>query len=316
MFRNLSIKWKLSVLVVVMLMALAVIGMAGYSGIREVGAGLDEVGTVRMPSIQGLLMLGKGQSMVRARTLETAIYENDYKAQQSFASVLEKRRKAWEVIQAGWKQYEPLPQTAEEAVMWKQFEVEWNEWKRVDDLLAADIERLAANKSEQAQKEGFVDFYKHYEQSQPLFTKAEESLNKIIQLNQAIGVDSVKAGTETIAASKKAMLIAALLSAIVAIGFAAYITSTITGPLMQAVSVSNSLAEGDLTVKIESAAKDETGRMLQAMQNMISKLSQVVSEVNSGAEALASASEEVSATAQSLSQASSEQAAGVEETSA
>ncbi len=39
-------------------------------------------------------------------------------------------------------------------------------------------------------------------------------------------------------------------------------------------------------------------------------------EVNSGAEALAGASEEVSATAQSLSQAASEQAAGVEETSA
>src|SRR3989339_743128 len=98
---------------------------------------------------------------------------------------------------------------------------------------------------------------------------------------------------------------------------AAYlITRTITGPLHEAVKVANRLSEGDLTVRIEATSKDETGQVLQAMSNMISKLSVVVADVNSGAQALASASEEVSATAQSLSQAASEQAAGVEETSA
>ena len=94
------------------------------------------------------------------------------------------------------------------------------------------------------------------------------------------------------------------------------LTRSITRPLSQAVQITNRLAEGDLTVKIGTTSRDETGQMLLAMQKMIDKLSQVVSEVNGGAEALASASEEVSSTAQSLSQAASEQAAGVEETSA
>jgi methyl-accepting chemotaxis protein len=94
------------------------------------------------------------------------------------------------------------------------------------------------------------------------------------------------------------------------------ISRSITKPLARAVDVANRLAEGDLTVQVESASRDETGQLLTAMQNTVAKLSHVVSEVNSGAEALAGASEEVSATAQSLSQASSEQAAGVEETSA
>src|SRR5690606_17030911 len=70
------------------------------------------------------------------------------------------------------------------------------------------------------------------------------------------------------------------------------------------------------TVRITTTARDETGQLLAAMNAMVGKLSQVVTEVNGGAEALAGASEEVSATAQALSQASSEQAAGVEETSA
>jgi methyl-accepting chemotaxis protein len=75
------------------------------------------------------------------------------------------------------------------------------------------------------------------------------------------------------------------------------------------------LSQGDLTMKLVTKPKDQTS-LLFAMKTMIGKLSQVVTDVNSGAQALASASEEVSATAQSLSQAASEQAAGVEETSA
>ncbi|MBU3898580.1 MAG: Tar ligand binding domain-containing protein [Gammaproteobacteria bacterium] len=75
------------------------------------------------------------------------------------------------------------------------------------------------------------------------------------------------------------------------------------------------LAQGDLTMKLQTRAKDDAS-LLFAMKNMLAKLNQVVTDVNSGAQALANASEEVSATAQSLSQSSSEQAAGVEETSA
>jgi methyl-accepting chemotaxis protein len=106
----------------------------------------------------------------------------------------------------------------------------------------------------------------------------------------------------------------------VAIGLGALLawvlTRSITKPVNEALDVANRLADGDLTVRIDATSKDETGQMLLAMQNMITKLSQVVTDVNGGAQALASASEEVSATAQSLSQAASEQAAGVEETSA
>ncbi|MES2878531.1 MAG: MCP four helix bundle domain-containing protein, partial [Pseudomonadota bacterium] len=62
------------------------------------------------------------------------------------------------------------------------------------------------------------------------------------------------------------------------------------------------ISEGDLTVKLETHPKDDSS-LLFAMKTMIDKLSQVVTDVNSGAQALASASEQVSATAQALSQA-------------
>jgi methyl-accepting chemotaxis protein len=82
------------------------------------------------------------------------------------------------------------------------------------------------------------------------------------------------------------------------------------------VRVMGALAEGDLSKTIDKPYEGAFARLKEYSNNTVAKLSQVVGEVNSSAEALAGASEEVSATAQSLSQASSEQAAGVEETSA
>jgi methyl-accepting chemotaxis protein len=116
--------------------------------------------------------------------------------------------------------------------------------------------------------------------------------------------------------SRNVMMAAIVFGVLLGIGLGIIISRSVTVPLNKAKDAANRLAEGDLTVRIETNAKDETGQMLQSMQAMISKLSQVVADVNSGAQALASASEEVSATSQSLSQAASEQAASVEETSA
>ena len=86
--------------------------------------------------------------------------------------------------------------------------------------------------------------------------------------------------------------------------------------LQTAAQVAERLAAGDLTVQIDGISKDETGQVLQAMKHMVAKLSSIVTDVNRGTQALASASEQVSATARAVSQAASEQAAGVEEASA
>ncbi|HET6149391.1 MAG TPA: methyl-accepting chemotaxis protein [Polyangia bacterium] len=126
---------------------------------------------------------------------------------------------------------------------------------------------------------------------------------------------SAAEAAETYASTRRLVLILAAMAMALAIIIAWWTTISITRPLVTAVEAADQLASGDLTLRLESESRDETGQLLQAMQRMVSKLSEVVSEVNGGADALASASEEVSATAQSLSQASSEQAASAEETS-
>ncbi|WPC67876.1 methyl-accepting chemotaxis protein [Rhodoferax ferrireducens] len=150
----------------------------------------------------------------------------------------------------------------------------------------------------------------------PATSKWQDLLDENITFVGQNTKDDIEFAKTTYDSAFKLMVTLATVAVALGVLVAWFLTRSITVPVNQALNVANRLAEGDLTVRIDAVSKDETGQMLQAMSNMISKLSVVVADVNSGAQNLASASEEVSATAQSLSQAASEQAAGVEETSA
>ncbi len=89
----------------------------------------------------------------------------------------------------------------------------------------------------------------------------------------------------------------------------------IVRPLISAVDITNRVADGDLTMDIEVKSRDETGRLLAAMKNMVQKLRTIVGEVMTSADNVLTGSQEMSAGAQQLSQGATEQAASVEEAS-
>lgn len=122
--------------------------------------------------------------------------------------------------------------------------------------------------------------------------------------------DQLYAGSRTLS------LALGIISALLGIIFGYLQTRLITRPLADAVGIAEQLAEGNLAVSIDVGATDETGRLMQAMQRMVVKLSAVITEVRVSSDTLLNASGQVNSTAQSLSQTASQQAATVEETSA
>ena len=314
MFKNLLIKWKLAVLVAVMMLALAILGISGYRGISKVGESVNEIGIVRLPSIYGLLVLSEGQTAVDKATLQAAIYENDAKAQDKFAQVAKSRDTAWAKAQAGWKKYEPLPQTPEEEILWKQFVGEWEAWKAADAKIGGTVAALAANGDEAKQKELFVQFYQQYHASEPLFAKAEQTLDKIIELNDRVATDSIKSGTEAVVSAERAMVVTVLVAMALAIVIAWYIALAITRPIESAVKVAQTVAGGDLTSDITVETKEETGQLLQALKDMNGSLIRVVGQVRKGTDTMASATREIATGNMDLSSRTEEQASSLEET--
>ncbi|WP_235992258.1 methyl-accepting chemotaxis protein [Cellvibrio polysaccharolyticus] len=152
--------------------------------------------------------------------------------------------------------------------------------------------------------------------TQPLLDTYQLSIRNLTEYFEARTKYWGEYTEELIKSAINQIIVLLIVALLVGVAFAWFITISIVRPLNIALTTAESIADGDLSVKIENNATDETGKLLDAMRNMTSKLAQVIAEVRGGADNLASASEQVSSTSQSLSQAASEQAASVEETSA
>jgi len=60
------------------------------------------------------------------------------------------------------------------------------------------------------------------------------------------------------------------------------------------------MAKGDMTVRINVRTNDEIGQLLNAMNDMVSKISNIIEDVRQSSHALTIASIQVNKTAQSL----------------
>jgi methyl-accepting chemotaxis protein len=140
------------------------------------------------------------------------------------------------------------------------------------------------------------------------------AINNLIDFQTALMQKTGKDADRVARQTQSAILLIAVLAALLAAGFAWWVTTSITRPVGQAVEAANALSNGDLTIEIETTSRDEIGKLMTAMQAMVRKLAQIIGEVGTASGNLSNASGQVSATAQSLSQSSSEQATSVEET--
>lgn len=115
--------------------------------------------------------------------------------------------------------------------------------------------------------------------------------------------------------SGRLMLISIGLTAVLlGVGFAVWITRSITNPIKEAVKVAETVAAGDLTSKITVRTKDETGMLLNALKAMNDNLVQIVGQVRTSTDTIATAAGEISSGNQDLSSRTEQQASSLEET--
>ncbi|OEZ79580.1 methyl-accepting chemotaxis protein III [Janthinobacterium sp. HH104] len=105
-----------------------------------------------------------------------------------------------------------------------------------------------------------------------------------------------------------------VMAVLMGIGFAWWITRSITGPIRAAVKVAETVAAGDLTSTIIAQGRDETGQLMHALKTMNDSLVGIVGQVRSGTDTIATASAEIAAGNQDLSSRTEQQASSLEET--
>ncbi|SIQ38485.1 methyl-accepting chemotaxis protein [Janthinobacterium sp. TND4EL3] len=105
-----------------------------------------------------------------------------------------------------------------------------------------------------------------------------------------------------------------VLAVLMGIGFAWWITRSITGPIRDAVKVAETVAAGDLSSTITVQGRDETAQLMHALKTMNDSLVGIVGQVRSGTDTIATASAEIAAGNQDLSSRTEQQASSLEET--
>ena len=134
MFNRLSLGKKLAVGFGSIIAVALALGVVGYYGAVRNHQMIDELGVVRLPSVQSLLVISEAQTAIDGA--ENALLSRELSL-QSREALYARFAAAWKRVEDAWKVYEPLPQTTEEARQWKEFVPAWNAWRKDHEQYAA-----------------------------------------------------------------------------------------------------------------------------------------------------------------------------------
>ncbi|TVQ29384.1 MAG: HAMP domain-containing protein, partial [Spirochaetaceae bacterium] len=141
-------------------------------------------------------------------------------------------------------------------------------------------------------------------------------IDELIHINENIAAAEVARADVVSTQVITVIIVGMLVGFVIAVVLGLILTKGITGPVAMSVALAQKLADGDLTASIDVDQKDEIGVLAKAMREMRDRLAEVMTEVQTTAENVASGSSQVAQSSQSLSQGSTEQASSLEEISA
>jgi Methyl-accepting chemotaxis protein len=192
-------------------------------------------------------------------------------------------------------------------------------------------------------------------EAKPLANSVQDAINNMIELKTTQGRqtsdDLSKYSNNTILV----MIIIIVIAIIIAFILGIFISQVISKPVKQLVSVADKLAVGDINVNVDAKTKDEIGNLMDSFSRMIANIREqayvaekiasgdltvdvkiksendvlgknlremveqnndILSNINSASEQVATGAKQVSASSQALSQGSTEQASSIEEITA
>ena len=251
-----------------------IIGVVGFVYIGTLGDNIDEIGRVRLPSIQTLLIISEAQTAVDSA--ENALLSAELDAKERQAQY-DRIVAAFKRADDAWKIYEPLPQTPEEAKTWKEFVPAWNAWKSDDQtFIKMSKEYDAAVAAKQNTDELHKRMVTQALVTNPVtFEKAEVLLNKIVEINEKVSSQAVKEAEAAATTAKMTMVVEIGVGIVLALALGFVLSRSITEPLGKGVTMMQEMAKGHLGLRLKMERKDEIGVLARAMDQFADDLQNI-----------------------------------------
>ena len=304
MFKNLTVKSRLIIVITFLLSAMLVVGGMGLFGMNKANEGLR---TVYADRTVALGQVAHVQALILDERLQLslAILNPTEAVIKRQTELVEKHiEDAGEV----WAAYAGTYMTPEEKTLASKFEADHGHF--VTEGLAFVIIFL---------REGRLDAAKLVNENKldDLYAPVRDEIAALSKLQE----DEAKAEYEA-AQSRYAtirnisiglILIATVIASLIGFVVTRSITRQIGGEPDYASEIVRQVAEGDLTVQVQVRAGDTTS-LLASLKGMVNRLSELVSEVRGNTESITTASQEIAQGNADLSQRTEQQASSLEET--
>ncbi|WP_324780771.1 methyl-accepting chemotaxis protein [Thiobacillus sedimenti] len=301
MFRDLTIKSRLIFMLVFMAIMLIVGSFMGLGGMAANEEGLRTVyedRTIPLGEISAI------ESMLMQNRLAITAAVADATPEMIAAASATVERNIATITQT-WEAYMAASHTPEEKALADKFTADRKRF--VVEGLQPAVAALKANDVEGA-KQVIVT------KIRPLFDPVAEGIRSLNALQLKVAKQEYQTAHERSVNTRNLALVGTIggLALLAWIGF--MLIRSITRPLNAAVKLARSVAEGDLTQRIEAHSTNEVGQLMQALKDMNDNLVKVVGQVRVGTDTVATASTQIAAGNLDLSSRTEEQASSLEET--
>ena len=300
MLRNLTIKVRLAVVVGLLCVIAGVISLTGLSALGETNKSVETIykdRLVALGQLHNILVLNQQNQLSVARAV---LLTGDQ--QQDEARRINERIEA---ITSVWKAYSSTYLTDEEKVLAATFAEARAKFVAGSLRPALTAMQAGDTLALQAIVQGPMA-----ELSAPL----NKVMKELVDLQLAVGASEYAASQERFEASRLLSISLTIIGVLAGVAIGTWIIRSISRSLHGALTIAQSVAEGDLTTEVTVDSNDEVGRLVAALKQMQGSLVGIVNEVRSGTDTIATAAGEIAAGTLDLSARTEEQASSLEET--
>ena len=305
MLQNLKIGQRLALGFAAMLLLLCAVAGFGTYLASQINRNVADLTNNWLPSVKVL-----GELRVSANRLRRAGLLHVMAADKAGKDAQAARRA--DVIDKKWPAdiaaYSKMIGSPEEAKAFEQIKTLWAAYLEDDKRLFA-LSEAGADSFDEARKFSVGP-------SSVTFTKLLKAIEDDVELNMVGASASEKAASESYGTFLKVNAAAVTASLLIGAVLAVVITRSITGPIEVAVRVADTVANNDLSTRIEPRGKDEISHLLHALARMNDNLAVIVGQVRNGSDSIATGSAEIATGNQDLSQRTEEQASNLQQTAA
>lgn len=317
--RNFSVRIKLYFLMFCFIASLAIVGSAGWLGIRDAGNSMEDVSDA-LASVDALASLRNARLTSIAAMQEGASWRPEVfdslsdksealaEAHGLFGDIMDRHHAALTQAEQAFNTYNAKPKSKEEQALWKEFSELWKEFQGANEVQTQIGQSLTDSKDWNEVHIHSLELVTNTTPWAASIHATGQPLEKLIKLSVAAAAEAQGAGEQAITTAT--IQIASVLgAAVVVLGtLATLIVRSVVVPLhLMRATIEEVGATNNFSLRARNQGRDEVAQAASAFNSLLERVQRALVEVMGGADRIDQAASQTSTVAQQVANSAAQQ---------